>query len=61
MHQPIFHIKPGTMAICVAPEDSGWTFCPNLAAAALFTVLYGLTFLLHLYLSFRTRKVTTAS
>lgn len=49
------------MAICVAPEDSGWTFCPNLAAAALFTVLYGLTFLLHLYLSFRTRKVTTAS
>ncbi|BCS23711.1 RTA1 domain-containing protein [Aspergillus puulaauensis] len=44
------------MAKCVPPKESGWTFCPNLAASALFTVLYGLSFLLHLYLSFKTHK-----
>ncbi|KAL4781656.1 RTA1 like protein-domain-containing protein [Aspergillus varians] len=44
------------MAKCVAPENSGWTFCPNLPAAALFAALYGLSFFLHLYLTFKTHK-----
>jgi hypothetical protein len=45
------------MAKCVAPEESGWTFCPNLPAAILFTVLYGLCIFIHLFLAVRTRKV----
>ncbi|KAL2847535.1 RTA1 like protein-domain-containing protein [Aspergillus pseudoustus] len=44
------------MAKCVAPEDSGWTFCPNLPAAVLFTVLYGLCIFIHLFLAIKTRK-----
>ncbi|KAL4935342.1 hypothetical protein BDV06DRAFT_228921 [Aspergillus oleicola] len=44
------------MAKCTPPDGSGWAFCPNLAAAALFTTLYGLCFFLHLYLAFKTRK-----
>ncbi|KAL3483990.1 RTA1 like protein-domain-containing protein [Aspergillus germanicus] len=44
------------MAQCVAPEESGWTFCPNLPAAILFTVLYGLCIFIHLLLAIRTRK-----
>ncbi|KAL4928061.1 RTA1 domain-containing protein [Aspergillus undulatus] len=44
------------MAKCNPPEESGWAFCPNLPAAALFTALYGFCFFLHLYLAIRTRK-----
>ncbi|KAL3459773.1 RTA1 like protein-domain-containing protein [Aspergillus heterothallicus] len=44
------------MAKCIAPEDSGWTFCPNLLAAVLFTVLYGLCIFIHLFLAIKTRK-----
>ncbi|KAL4965744.1 RTA1 domain-containing protein [Aspergillus stella-maris] len=44
------------MANCTPLDGSGWAFCPNLPAAALFTTLYGLCFFLHLYLTFKTRK-----
>ncbi|KAL2822410.1 RTA1 like protein-domain-containing protein [Aspergillus granulosus] len=44
------------MAKCVPPEESGWTFCPNLPAAVLFTVLYGLCVFIHLFLAIKTRK-----
>ncbi|KAL4860864.1 hypothetical protein BDV12DRAFT_191453 [Aspergillus spectabilis] len=44
------------MTKCIAPEESGWAFCPNLPAAALFTALYGCCFFLHLYLTWRTKK-----
>ncbi|KAL4877379.1 RTA1 like protein-domain-containing protein [Aspergillus karnatakaensis] len=44
------------MPECIAPEESGWTFCPNLPAAALFTSVYGCCFFLHLYLTWKTQK-----
>ncbi|KAJ0417968.1 RTA1 like protein-domain-containing protein [Aspergillus carlsbadensis] len=44
------------MAKCIPPEESGWTFCPNLPAAILFTVLYGLCIFIHLFLAIKTRK-----